>query len=100
MQKLQPNSGEASGHQNRTCNLHGSTALRPLWNLGSVASRYRCYPNRQPPGNLPDRHKGWPGPGGRSSSSAEATKARNILSTLKPTQVTDHVIEPATNGDR
>jgi len=28
-------------------------------------------------------------------TSAEATKARNILSTLKPTLVTDHVVEPA-----
>ena len=28
-------------------------------------------------------------------TSAEAAKARDILSTLKPTQVTDHVLEPA-----
>src|ERR1700728_1026732 len=28
-------------------------------------------------------------------TSAEATEARNILSTLKPTAVTDHVLEPA-----
>ena len=28
-------------------------------------------------------------------TSAEAAQARNILSTLKPTQVTDHVLEPA-----
>ena len=27
-------------------------------------------------------------------TAAEAAKARNILSTLKPTQVTDHVVEP------
>ena len=29
-------------------------------------------------------------------TSAEAAKARNILSTLKPTDLTDHVLEPAT----
>jgi hypothetical protein len=28
-------------------------------------------------------------------TSAEASKARNILSTLKPTDLTDHVVEPA-----
>ena len=28
-------------------------------------------------------------------TSAEAVKARNILSTLKPTDLTDHVLEPA-----
>jgi hypothetical protein len=28
-------------------------------------------------------------------TSAETAKARNILSTLKPTQLTDHVLEPA-----
>jgi hypothetical protein len=41
----------ASGLQNRSCNLHGSTALRPPWNLGSAASRYRRYPNRRTRGN-------------------------------------------------
>src|SRR5271168_2326093 len=29
-------------------------------------------------------------------TSAEAAKAKNILSTLKPTDLTDHVLEPAT----
>ena len=29
-------------------------------------------------------------------TSAQTAKARNILSTLKPTRVTDHVLEPAT----
>ncbi len=28
-------------------------------------------------------------------TSAEAARARNILSTLKPTDLTDHVVEPA-----
>jgi hypothetical protein len=28
-------------------------------------------------------------------TAAEAEKARNILSTLKPTQVTDHILQPA-----
>jgi hypothetical protein len=28
-------------------------------------------------------------------TSAETAKARNILSTLKPTDLTDHVLEPA-----
>ena len=28
-------------------------------------------------------------------TSAEAAKAKNILSTLKPTDLTDHVLEPA-----
>jgi uncharacterized membrane protein len=31
-------------------------------------------------------------------TAAEAEKARNILSTLKPTQVTDHILQPAVKG--
>jgi uncharacterized membrane protein len=31
-------------------------------------------------------------------TSAEADRARNILSTLKPTDLTDHVVEPAVQG--
>jgi carbonic anhydrase len=33
--------------QNRSCNLHGSSSLRPSCNPGSAASRYRRYPNRR-----------------------------------------------------
>ena len=33
-------------------------------------------------------------------TSAEAAKARNILSTLKPTDLTDHVLEPAMRSGR
>ncbi len=32
--------------QNRGCNLHGSTALRPARTIGSAASRYRRHTNR------------------------------------------------------
>ena len=46
-----PSAGEASGPQNCSCNLHGSTALRPPWNPGSAAGRYRRYPNRRTRGN-------------------------------------------------
>src|SRR5271168_1954043 len=44
--KLQSNTQEASGPQDRSCNLYGSSSLRPLSDFESAPSRYRRYPNR------------------------------------------------------